>query len=350
MLFCQKNNHTLHSILIFLPFRAYFGIYEVIGGIRYALKDGTATVSGQPISISASIIIPASVTYKEQSYSVTSIGNHAFDGCIELTSITIPDSVTSIGDCAFYGCIGLTSITIPDSVTSIGYEAFFGCSALTSINVNENNPKYCSENGIVFSKDKTTLVCYPAGKTNSSYFIPDTVTSIGSYAFNGCDTLETVTFGKNSQLESIKHYAFYGCSTLTSISIPDSVIVIGMDAFNDCDALETVTFGKNSQLEVIDYDTFYGCSTLTSITIPESVTIIGEEAFYACDKLETVFYGGTEEQWNAVSIDWRNYDLENATKYYYSEELTDEQKADGNNYWHYGSDGVTPVVWTKETT
>lgn len=325
-------------------------IYEVIGGIRYALKDGTATVSGQPSNISASIIIPASVTYKEQSYSVTSIGNHAFDGCIELTSITIPDSVTSIGDCAFYGCIGLTSITIPDSVTSIGYEAFFGCSLLTSINVDENNPKYCSKNGIVFSKDKTMLVCYPAGKKNSSYFIPDSVTSIGSYAFDGCGALKTVTFNENSQLNTIRRYAFYGCSTLTSITIPDGVTSLGDFAFHSCTSLETVTFGGNSQLEVIGISAFYGCSTLTSIIIPNSVTNIGREAFDRCDGLGTIYYGGTEEQWDAVLIGERNYYLENATRYYYSEELTEEQKADGNNYWHYGTDGVTPVVWTKETT
>lgn len=324
-------------------------IYEVIGGIRYALKDGTATVSGQPIGISASIIIPASVTYEEQSYSVTSIGNHAFDGCLELTSITIPDSVTSIGDCAFYGCIGLTSITIPDSVTSIGYEAFFGCSLLTSINVDENNPKYCSKDGIVFSKDKTMLVYYPAGKKNSSYFIPDSVTSIGSYAFDGCGALKTVTFNENSQLNTIRRYAFYGCSTLTSITIPDGVTSIGDFAFHSCTSLETVTFGGNSQLEVIGISAFYGCSTLTSIIIPNSVTNIGREAFDRCDRLGTIYYGGTEEQWDAVLIGERNYYLEDATRYYYSEELTDEQKADGNNYWHYGSDGVTPVVWTKET-
>ncbi len=325
-------------------------IYEVIGGIRYALKDGTATVSGQPIGISASIIIPASVTYEEQSYSVTSIGNHAFDGCLELTSITIPDSVTSIGDCAFYGCIGLTSITIPDSVTSIGYEAFFGCSLLTSINVDENNPKYCSKDGIVFSKDKTMLVYYPAGKKNSSYFIPDSVTSIGSYAFDGCGALKTVTFNENSQLNTIRRYAFYGCSTLTSITIPDGVTSIGDFAFHSCTSLETVTFGGNSQLEVIGISAFYGCSTLTSIIIPNSVTNIGREAFDRCDGLGTIYYGGTEEQWDAVLIGERNYYLENATRYYYSEELTEEQKADGNNYWHYGTDGVTPVVWTKETT
>ncbi len=322
-------------------------IYTVIGGIRYALKDGKATVSRQPISISASITIPANVTYKEQSYSVTSIEGYAFYGCIGLTSITIPDSVTNIGDCAFYGCIGLTSITIPDSVTTIGYEAFFGCSLLTSINVDENNPKYCSKDGIVFSKDKTMLVYYPAGKKNSSYFIPDSVTSIGSYAFDGCGALKTVTFNENSQLNTIRRYAFYGCSTLTSITIPDGVTSIGDFAFHSCTSLETVTFGGNSQLEVIGISAFYGCSTLTSIIIPNSVTNIGREAFDRCDGLGTIYYGGTEEQWDAVLIGERNYYLENATRYYYSEELTDEQKADGNNYWHY-VDGV-PVVWTKET-
>ena len=305
-----------------------------------------------------------SVTFGENSQ-LASIGGGAFSNCISLTSITIPDTVTSIGSYAFSGCkaniiwgerptitaIGKyafggyagTSITIPDTVTGIGSYAFSGCKAniiwgerptittidnvhtfkeyegvsitipasitniwgavfnvcasLTEFNVDENNPTYCSENGILFSKDKRTLVAYPAGRKNSSFIIPNNVTSIGDYACSNC-------------------------ISLTSITIPDGVKSIG------------------------DY-AFRGCTSLMSITIPDSVTSIESWAFYGCSLLESVYFGGTAEEWSAISIGSNNTPLTSATVYYYSDELTEEQKADGNNYWYY-VDGV-PTVWTKET-
>ena len=105
-----------------------------INGIAYELNGKTATVvSGG--NYTGTIVIPASVTYASVTYSVTSIGDYAFDDCIGLTSVTIPNSVTSIGDYAFYGCSSLTSVTIPNSVTSIGDYAFYNCSGLTSVTI-----------------------------------------------------------------------------------------------------------------------------------------------------------------------------------------------------------------------
>ena len=115
--------------------------------------------------------------------SVTTIGNWAFYKCTSFTSVTIPDSVTTICEYAFYGCSSLTSVTIPDSVTTIDNSAFYGCSSLTSINVNENNKNYSDLNGILFDKNKKVLIQYPIGKTEQSYTIPDSVTTIGDRAF-----------------------------------------------------------------------------------------------------------------------------------------------------------------------
>ena len=98
----------------------------------------------------------------------------------------------------------------------------------------------------------------------------------------------------------------------------------------------------------IENYTFYGCTSLTSITIPSSVTNIGSSAFYGCSLLESVYYTGTAEEWSTITIGIYNSNLTSATMYYYSEELTEEQKADSNNYWCY-VDGV-PTIWTKETT
>ena len=183
--------------------------------------------------------------------SVTSIGGCAFDECWSLTSVTIPDSVTSIGDSAFASCTSLTSVTIPDSVTSIGGGAFAWCTSLTGIWVTEGNSHYSSDaSGVLFSKDKTTLVQYPGAF--AAYAIPDSVTSIGAGAFGGC-------------------------TSLTSVTIPDSVTSIGQHAFN-------------------------GCRSLTSVTIPDGVTSIGDGAFASCTSLTDVYYAGSEAQWKAISI------------------------------------------------
>ena len=160
--------------------------------------------------------IPASVTYNEIPNSVTSIGFGAFYGCSGLTSVTIPNSVTSIGSAAFYGCSGLTSVTIGNSVTSIGNNAFWYCSGLTSIDVASDNSNYCSVDGVLFNKDKTTLIQYPGGK-QGAYTIPNSVTSIGDNAFYGCASLTSVTIPNS--VTSIQYNAFEGCKGLTSVTI-----------------------------------------------------------------------------------------------------------------------------------
>ena len=171
-------------------------------------------------------------------YRVTSIGEDAFRNCSGLTSITIPDRVTSIGINAFMDCYSLTSITIPDGVTSIGTNAFYGCSGLTSITVDSSNSSYCSESGVLFNKNKTALICYPAGKTDSSYKIPDEVTSIGYTAFEACTGLTSITIPDG--VTSIGNYAFERCSGLESITIPDSVTSIGYMAFGYCSGLTSI--------------------------------------------------------------------------------------------------------------
>ena len=135
------------------------------------------------------------------------------------------NSVTSIGEWAFYGCSGLTSVTIPNSVTSIGNDAFYYCGGLTTIDVAVDNLNYSSGNGVLFNKDKTTLIQYPGGK-QGEYIIPNSVTQIGSAAFGYCTSLTSVTIG---------------CSGLTSVTITNSVTSIGNDAFYYCGGLTSVT-------------------------------------------------------------------------------------------------------------
>ena len=243
--------------------------------------------------------IPASVTYDEITYSVTSIGNNAFYectgltsvtignsvtsigssafyGCSSLTSVTIPNSVTSIGDHAFFYCTGLTSVTIPNSVTSIGDAAFYGCSGLTSVTINSNL--------LVITFDNNMKDIF--GEQVTNYIIGKDVTSIEDYAFAGCTGLTSVTIPNS--VTSIGERAFYYCTGLTSVTIPNSVTSIGDYAFWYCSSLTSVTIPNS--VTSIGRSAFNGCSSLTSVTIGNSVTSIGDAAFYRCSSLTSVVW------------------------------------------------------------
>ena len=213
--------------------------------------------------------------------SVTSIERSVFSNCSGLTTVEIHNSVTEIGESAFYGCSGLNSVTIPNSVTSIGDGAFAGCSGLTSINVEKGNTKYDSRNGCnaIIETDNNTLV---AGCVNT--VIPNSVTSIGSYAFSGCSGLVSVTIPNS--VTCIGDNAFYNCSGLTSVTIPNSVTNIGSSAFERCSGLTSVSIPNS--VTSIGSSAFSYCSRLTSVNIPKSVINVGDRTFSDCVSLTTV--------------------------------------------------------------
>ena len=249
-----------------------------IDGINYDLNaeaEQTTVIQKSSGEYSGEVVIPESVEYDGIAYVVTSIGDYAFSDCSGLTSVTIPNSVTSIGDNAFYGCSGLTSVTIPNSVTSIGWFAFRYCSGLTSIVVEDGNTVYDSRNNCnaIIETASNMLLC--GCKTT---IIPNSVTSIGHGAFEGCSGLTSVTIPNS--VTSIGNSAFSGCSGLTSVTIPNSVTSIGEEAFDGCSGLTSVTIG-NSVTSLGSF-AFMNCTGLTSVTIPNSVTSIGEEAFFGC--------------------------------------------------------------------
>ena len=275
-----------------------------IDDIYYNFSGTEAAVTYGDKQYTGSVVIPSSVTYEEQTYNVTSIGDEAFWACRDLTSITIPNSVTSIGWHAFENCSGLTSIITPNSVTSIGGYAFQGCSSLTSviignsvtsiedyvfsgctsltsIKVESGNRKFDSRDdcNAIIKKEKNILI---AGCKNTT--IPNNVASIGEGAFSGCSDLTSVTIPNS--VTSIGNYAFSGCTGLTSITIPNNVASIGEGAFSGCSDLTSVTIPNS--VTSIGYYAFSGCTGLTSITIPNSVTSIGNKAFYDCIDLTSV--------------------------------------------------------------
>lgn len=250
---------------------------------------------------------------------VTSIGNNAFYCCEGLKSVTIPSTVKTIGDQAFYGCHTLLSITIPQSVTTIGEEAFLECDLLSSIdipsgvtsigdrafeycenleeiNIASGNSAYASEDGVLFNKDKTELICYPAGKYGD-YTVPSTVTAIVDQAFAQHHNLTGITL--NSNCTEISGYMFGDCTNLERVTIPSSVTSIGYSAFYNCPKLTEISLP--SSIRSIEDSAFAECTSLTSITIPNRLSKIAGYTFYGCSSLSEVNFQSTSQFFRGVT-------------------------------------------------
>ena len=226
-----------------------------VDGVRYSVNDDNTTVTVAGGKSTGDLTIPESVTFGGISFSVTSIGDYAFDRCSGLTSVTIGNSVTSIGQDAFYGCSGLTSVTIPNSVTSIRNDAFHKCSGLTSVTIGNS------------------------------------VTYIGDYAFCRCSDLTSVTIGNS--VTYIGFYAFYGTAWYNNQ--PDGLVYAGPVAYKYKGTMPSGTsIVLKEGTKGIASSAFSGCSGLTSVTIPSTVKYIGSQAFSSSNEL-------TELVWNAKS-------------------------------------------------
>lgn len=340
------------AMLLFVPQGILAGETFVYKGINYEINDDNTTVLvAKNGGITGDVVIPSTVVYDSENYSVRSIGSSAFEGCTGLTSITIPSGVTSIGYRAFSGCTGLssinwnaencqainsffpfedcpiekftfgesvkiipayccrginrlTSIEIPSGVTSIGGGAFWECTGLTSIEIPYS----------------VTSIGYNAflGCTGiKSIEIPSGVTSIGEAAFWNCTGLISIIVDKNNKvydsrnncnaiIETATNTLLLGCNNTV---IPNSITSIGGGAFWECTGLTSITIPSGvtsigsaafsgctgltsiaipSGVMSIEESTFYGCSGLTSITIPDGVMSIGSSAFYGCADLTTI--------------------------------------------------------------
>lgn len=196
---------------------------------------------------------------------VESIGECSFTFCSSIKNLTIPNGVKIIKQTAFALCLNLLTISIPESVEEIGDHAFSPCSNLQSITVDENNQNYLSQDGVLFTKDKTELVTFPPGHYLCEYTVPNGVKTINNAAF--CDTHLTNIALPNG-LETIEQNAFFECDNLKSIAIPDSVTLIGKSAFSVCDSLETIIFlNSNCNIKLSEDE--------DSPTIPANTKIVG---------------------------------------------------------------------------
>ena len=267
--------------------------YEIISGTTNVGVVRPGTGSTYDNYVTGNVVIPATVTYGGTTYNVTELRSVNYDGsfenCSGLTSVTIPNSVTSIGWYAFSGCSGLTSVTIPNSVTSIENYAFYLVRHIIYNGTATGSPwgallvnGYVEDEFVYADNTKTSLLGYIG--TDTSVAIPNSVTTIGDYAFAYCRGLTSVTIPNS--VTSIGYLAFNGCSGLTSVTIPNSVTSIEYGVFCNCSGLTSVTIPNS--VTSIGGSAFSNCSGLTSVTIPNSVTSIGGSAFCLCTGLTSV--------------------------------------------------------------
>ncbi|MCX6876428.1 MAG: leucine-rich repeat protein [Verrucomicrobia bacterium] len=336
--FAGDTKATAHYLPGAAGWAAWFGgLPTALLPFTYTADGGTITITGFTGS-SAAVSLPgainglpvtrigdeafqgrASLTGVTLPTGITDIGSYAFQDT-NLTGITIPDSVTRIGDGAFEWCHRLTSITLPASVTRIGEgePAFIGCTNLSAITVDALNPAYSSVDGVLFNKDKTTLLQFPGGR-GGSYPISNSVTSIGFGAFAGCPSLSAITVddlnplfssvdgvlfdrGKTTLMAcpggkpgdytipttvtNIENGAFCYCSNLSTITIPNTVTSIGFGTFAFCTRMTSVTIPTS--VTSIGDSAFWNCTSLVNVAIPANVTTIGEESFGSCSKLTSI--------------------------------------------------------------
>ncbi|MBQ4098642.1 MAG: leucine-rich repeat protein [Clostridia bacterium] len=254
------------------------------------------------------------------------IGSNSFIDCSNLTDVVIQGNILSIDEFAFKNCANLRTIIIPNGVTSIDRGAFYRCSSLEKIVI---------PNSVTYIGLSIFEYCTNLKELSVPFITTDTTNRLfGSANPTSLKKLE-ITGGS-----AIDSFEFYGYSYLTNIVISDSITSIGKCAFYDCSNLTSIILSNN--VTTINDSTFNGCSSLSSIIIPKSVTIINNNAFCRCSSLSKVYYKGTISDWNNVSCDnLGNDDFYNATIYFYSE----IEPIEPGNYWHYDSDGFTPIVW-----
>jgi len=272
---------TLPDTISTIPNRSFFNCYSLnnIKFPSYLTIIGNAAFA-QCYSLTGTLTLPNTVY---------SLSTSAFTNCTGLTDFIFSNSLISIGTLTLQNCTSIKSVTIPSSVTSIADNAFLTCTSLTNIIVSPLNNYYSNDQfGVLFNKNKTSVLRYPYGRSGS-YDIPNGVTTINPVAFHLSSNLTNVTIPNS--VTTIGESAFNSCSTLTSVIIPNTVTGVLDFVFFNCSNLNNVTLSNN--ITSIGNNMFYGCSSLNSINIPAKVTFIDEQAFLDCINLTRINFLGS---------------------------------------------------------
>ncbi len=280
-----------------------WGTEIVQNGISYSIDEEKKTAEAVRYDQSSSYVtIPSTITVDGKVYAVVSIGEKAFWDNDKLQSVTIEDGVLDIKMGAFYYCRYLRSVKLPATLKSVGSYAFWKSLSLSNIyipasltdlsanafseggmsayEVSPDNPVYSSEDGIMFNKDKTELLHFPAKKQVESFSIPEKVEKIGELAFE-CNQLNEVIF--HDKLLTIDDYAFFLCEKLAKADVPNSVEFVGESAFSRCYNLKEAHIPE--KLTAIPPGLFEYGYQLEKVNIPSTVTSIGNSAFRYCWKM-----------------------------------------------------------------
>ena len=287
--------------------------FEVDGICYNVISDNEVEVtSSDSVKYTGEVFIPSTVINEGTTYQVTRIGKNAFAYCSDLTLIGIPEGVTEIAQNGFTGCSKLENIDLPNSLVKIGNFAFYGCLTFNTFHFPRNlaeigydtfqncrNIQYftCSSlnqhfkvvGGVLFTKDMTQLVWYPAGASATSYDIPNSVTSLHDYCFSFSNSLVNVTIPESVTWMGMN--IFRGCKNIAEVDVPDGVTHMGVTVFGDCINLTRVHLPAG--LDSLMNCTFMGCNNLTEVTVPRNVSYIDEQAFLMCKVKSIIFEEGS---------------------------------------------------------
>ena len=323
--------------------------YNIIG------ENEVEVTSNDSIKVRGELVLPSTVVHDGVTYQVTRIGRNAFYKCNELTFVAVPEGVTTLCWFAFASCSSLQYLELPNSLTTIEEHAMFGCNSITEFYVPRNlvniaynafvsfqnvryyscsplNPKYRAVDGLLYSKDMTKLVAYPAASPATRFDVPSYVTELYDYCLHNCDNLAEVNIhegvtalGMNifsdcdniesiyipdgvtrmgvtlvsgceklsyihlpASADSILSSFFYNCPALTEVTIPRNIRYIGTFAFTNCRNLKTINFEEGSRLNEIDLRAFEDCTAIETFNMPDSVTVLGGQIFGDCTGLKEV--------------------------------------------------------------